>query len=62
MAKVINSVKKYTLDADDSSIVYEYVVVYTDGTLSTVPLNTGNKDYRQILAWVDAGNTIAEAD
>ena len=21
-----------------------------------------NKDYRQLLAWVEAGNTIAEAD
>jgi hypothetical protein len=62
MAKVINSVKKYTLNADDSSIVYEYLVIYTDGIAATVPLNTGNKDYRQILAWVDAGNTIAEAD
>ena len=62
MAKVINSVKKYTLNADDSSIVYEYLVIYTDGIAATVPLNTSNKDYRQILAWVDAGNTIAEAD
>jgi hypothetical protein len=62
MAKVIDSVKKWTLDADDSNIVYEYLVIYTDGVPATVPLNTGNKDYRQILAWVDAGNTIAEAD
>ena len=62
MAKVINSVKKHTLNADDSSIVYEYLVIYTDGIAATVPLNAANKDYRQILAWVDAGNTIAEAD
>jgi hypothetical protein len=62
MARVINSVKKYTLDADDSNIVYEYLVIYTDGVGATVPLNTSNKDYRQILSWVAAGNTIAEAD
>jgi len=62
MARVINSVKKYTLDADDSNIVYEYLVIYTDGVGATVPLNTSNKDYRQILSWVSAGNTIAEAD
>jgi len=62
MARVIDSVKKWTLDADDSDIVYEYLVIYTDGVGASVPLNTGNKDYRQILAWVDAGNTIAEAD
>ena len=29
---------------------------------ASVPLNTDNKEYRQILAWVEAGNTIAEAD
>ena len=62
MARVIDSVKKYTLDADDSNIVYEYLVIYTDGVPATVPLNAANKDYRQILAWVDACNTIAEAD
>ena len=60
MARVINSVKKYTLDADDSNIVYEYLVIYTDGVGATVPLNTSNKDYRQILSWVAAGNTIAD--
>ena len=62
MAKVINSVKKHTLNADDSSIVYEYLVIYTDGVGASVPLNIDNKDYRQVLAWVEAGNTIAEAD
>ena len=34
MAKAINTVKKYTLDADDAGhCANEYVVVYTDGTL-----------------------------
>ena len=33
-----------------------------DGALSTVPKIIQNKDYRQLLVWVEAGNTIAEAD
>lgn len=60
MAKTINTVKKTNDNA--GNFANEYVVVYTDGTLSAVPLNTDNKDYRQIQAWVNAGNTIAEAD
>ena len=27
-----------------------------------VPLNNSNSDYIAVLAWVEAGNTIAEAD
>ena len=27
-----------------------------------VPINENNRDYQEILKWVDAGNTIEEAD
>ena len=27
-----------------------------------VPINENNTDYKEILKWVDAGNTIEEAD
>ena len=27
-----------------------------------VPINENNRDYKEILKWVDAGNTIEEAD
>tara|TARA_R110002012_G_C11411044_1_gene587028 strand:+ start:436 stop:618 length:183 start_codon:yes stop_codon:yes gene_type:complete len=33
-----------------------------NGKTVYVPLNTDNTDYQVILAWVAAGNTIAEAD
>jgi len=60
MAKVIQSVQKVNDLAGNET--EELKVLYTDGTLSAVPLDIKNKDYRQIQAWVDAGNTIAEAD
>jgi hypothetical protein len=28
----------------------------------SVPMKPDNTDYQEILAWVDAGNTIEEAD
>ena len=27
-----------------------------------VPINENNRDYQEILKWVDAGNTIEDAD
>ena len=27
-----------------------------------IPINENNRDYQEILKWVDAGNTIEEAD
>ena len=32
-----------------------------DGIEKFVPLDTDNKDYQEILEWVDAGNTITPA-
>ena len=33
-----------------------------DGIDLAVPMDTGNRHYQAILKWVDAGNTIEEAD
>jgi hypothetical protein len=60
MAKIIQSVQKVNDLAGNET--EELKVVYTNEILSSVPKITANKDYRQILAWVEAGNTIAEAD
>jgi hypothetical protein len=60
MAKVIQSVQKVNDLAGNET--EELKVVYTNATLSSVPKVTANKDYRQVLAWVEAGNTITEAD
>lgn len=60
MAKVIQSVQKVNDLAGNET--EELKVVYTNEILSSVPKITANKDYRQVLAWVEAGNTIAEAD
>ena len=37
-------------------------IVYSDGTQKSVPMNTSNTDYQEILEWVADGNTIQEAD
>ena len=33
-----------------------------DGVVFSVPIDTNNRHYQAILEWVDAGNTIEEAD
>ena len=35
---------------------------YLMNGVKCVPLDSTNRDYQKIQAWVDAGNTIAEAD
>ena len=42
--------------------VVSYNIIKQDDTVLSVPKDTDNTDYQAILAWVDAGNTIAEAD
>tara|TARA_R110000787_G_C13055916_1_gene407138 strand:+ start:333 stop:500 length:168 start_codon:yes stop_codon:yes gene_type:complete len=38
------------------------IAVTIDGEYSCVPLDTTNRHYAEILEWVDAGNTIEDAD
>lgn len=35
-------------------------IVYSDGTQKSVPMDTSNTDYQEILEWVAAGNTITD--
>ena len=52
---------KYIAEATDSSI---NVAVYAtiDGEKVSVPINTDNRHYQEILDWVADGNTIQDAD
>ena len=53
----ITAVKKVELDSE----LVGYLLTDNDITMH-VPLDTENKDYQAIQAWVADGNTIAEAD
>ena len=33
-----------------------------EGVTWAVPVDNNNSDYQEVLKWVDAGNTIADAD
>ena len=39
-----------------------HILATIDATELAVPIDTSNRHYAAILEWVDAGNTIAEAD
>ena len=51
-------------DDDDKLKTYNVSVqiTYPNGLVKSVPMNNENTDYQDILAWVEEGNTIAEAD
>jgi len=49
-------------DITDTSSVVSLFVVYEDGTESFVPLDGGNRNYQQVLSWVDEGNEIGEPE
>jgi len=56
----IKSVKEMKCSITDE--VVSYNITQQDDTILSVPKDTANTDYQNILAWVAAGNTIAEAD
>ena len=37
-----------------------YMIVVKDGVTTSVPLDSNNRDYQEIQAWVAEGNTIEE--
>ena len=39
-----------------------YIVTDTNDKKYSVPLNTKNVDYQKVQAWINAGNTVADAD
>ena len=55
----IKSVQKIN-DYDNN--LDNYKVILQDNSVCNVPLDPANTDYQAILEWVDAGNTIEEAD
>ncbi len=47
----------------DTDEIVSYNITQQDDTILSVPKDTGNIDYQNILAWAAIdGNTIAEAD
>jgi hypothetical protein len=51
-----------TYDMTDASKVVSLKVVYQDGTESFVPLDDGNRHYKEVLQWVADGNEIGEPE
>ena len=57
----IQSVKK-SKDERTNEEFNVLIVTQVGGQISTVPKDTDNTDYQNILEWVAEGNTIEEAD
>jgi len=51
----IQSVKDVTASSGFAAV---YEVTYADGTVSCVPMDTNNRDYVAIQAWIAAGGTL----
>jgi|TARA_R110000824_G_scaffold2002_1_gene9749 hypothetical protein len=51
---------KYFKDAISNN--QNIMVTTNDGRLFWVPIDNANTDYKAVLTWVDAGNTITAAD
>tara|TARA_Y100000004_G_scaffold172598_1_gene209583 strand:+ start:1142 stop:1324 length:183 start_codon:yes stop_codon:yes gene_type:complete len=51
---------KYTKDIMSNEVFG--IIAVIDGVTVTVPLDEGNRHYKAILAWVEEGNEIEEAD
>ena len=58
----IKSVKKMIMPEDGTTEFNTLKVTDTDDKIYFVPKDNANTDYQDVLAWVDAGNTIEEAD
>jgi len=52
---MIQSVEKIYYGTD-----FNYKVIYTDGKEWSVPHDTANRHYQEILEWVAEGNTITD--
>ena len=53
---MIDTVEKIYFDGNFCS----YKVTLQDGTIWTVPHDTANRHYQEILEWVAEGNTITD--
>ena len=50
----------YQYDSMTDERIDELIVTYTNGTISAVPMEIGNKHYNQVLKWVEDGGEIDE--
>mgnify|MGYP003148858867 FL=1 len=50
----------YQYDSMTDDRIDELIVTYTNGKLSAVPMDELNKQYRQVLKWVEEGGVINE--
>ena len=54
---------RYKLSPDDEFVAIPAIQrLLEDGTISSIPMSEGNRDYREYLAWVAEGNTPEAAD
>ena len=58
----IKSVKKMIMPEDGTTEFNTLKVTDTDDKIYFVPKDNANTDYQDVLAWVDAGNTIEATD
>ena len=58
----IKSVKKMVMPEDGTTEFNTLKVTDTNDNVYFVPKENKNSDYQEVLAWVDAGNTIEAAD
>ena len=58
----IKSVKKMIMPEDGTTEFNTLKFTDTDDKIYFVPKENKNSDYQEVLAWVDAGNTIEAAD
>jgi antitoxin component YwqK of YwqJK toxin-antitoxin module len=50
----------YQYDSMTDERINELKVTYTNGKLSAVPMDEENKQYRDVLKWVENGGVIDE--
>jgi hypothetical protein len=50
----------YQYDSMTDERIDELIVTYTNGVISAVPMEIGNKHYNQVLKWVEDGGEIDE--
>ena len=54
---------RYKLYPDDEYGEYKAIQrTLDDGTISSIPMSEGNRDYLEYLEWVKEGNTPESAD
>jgi len=56
---MIQSVEKIYLNNFDG-VSFNYKLIYTDGTVWSVPVSEDNRHYKAIQEWISAGNTVID--